>query len=142
MTGMESNPARTLNPSEPFPTLPPLNGLAIGAEILNEQDRSFGKTTVQPSPEPAKMTLGPKKSRKTLVDLGAEMGLPRSVSTVIDDMQEAVLGIVSDLTGKTKERVSLAEVLTYKNRLRGIGMLLILVASVALLLEALVGDSL
>ena len=129
-----------LSTPEPIPTTPPLNGLATSAEIMAQQNTVTGPTptpTIAPT-----VSLGPKKTGKTLVDLGKKLGLPTSLGLLIDDMQEAVLGITGDVLGRSKERQSLADILTYKNRLRGLGALCIFVAVVAILLDAIVGDSL
>ena len=112
--------------------------------VPSESTNPSSTPTTDPSQTktPEKEVLGPVKTGKTLADLATSLGVPKSWSVLLDDMQEAVLGIIGDLTGKSQQRVSLADVLSYKNRLRGIGMLFILVAIVGILLEAIVGDSL
>jgi hypothetical protein len=85
---------------------------------------------------------GPDKTGKTLKDLAMDLGAPDSVGTLLDDMQDAVLGIVGDLVNPNPERTSLAEILGHENRLRGIGALCVLVAIIGIVLDSAVGSSL
>ena len=56
----------------------------------------------------------------------------------LDDAAEAITGIVADVYGNT-ERTSLKDIFVYKNRLRGLGVLLVALALVGLLIDAIVG---
>lgn len=133
---METLDPISLATTEPAPTLAPLNGLATSVDIIEKQNPP------QTTPKPQMETLGPRKTGKTLLDLGVAIGLPRNLALLIDDMQEAVLGIIGDITSPKSERRSVSAILTHENRLRGLGVLLILVSMVGLFLEALVGNSL
>lgn len=75
---------------------------------------------------------GPPRTGKELGDLMESVGLPPSVGTMFDDMQDAIMGIASDLSGNNAERTSLGDILTHDNRLRGLGALLVLVAATGL----------
>lgn len=138
-----------------------LNTLATSEDIMNQQALQLGLSitptevssttttaaaasgeispvpTPTPSTTPFTSTMGPSRTGKTLFDLLVVMGFPSSFATAIDDMQEAFLGIVHDALGKSSERKSLTDIITYKNRLRGIGILLIFTAIVGLLLETI-----
>jgi hypothetical protein len=104
------------------------------------------ETEANPTPNPAIIYDGPTPSGKGLKDLISELGLPSDVSTLIDEVQEAILGIVADLSqGQTiaddgKQR-SLANIIGSGNRLRGIGTLLISVSLLACIVDFFVGDS-
>jgi hypothetical protein len=81
---------------------------------------------------------GPKQTGRTIGSIAQEYGLPTSVRQSVDDAEDAVLGVTRDLTQKdTKE--SLYDIITKDNRLRGIGILLILAAVVAFILKILAG---
>ena len=84
---------------------------------------------------------GPPKTGKTLRDLSIDLGLTGSFAELVDDMQEAVLGITADLTGKS-DRKSVGDILAHGNRLRGLGALLVLGAVAGLLVDFVSGDSL
>jgi hypothetical protein len=84
---------------------------------------------------------GPPKTGKTLGDLSIDLGLTGSFAELVDDMQEAVLGITADLTGKS-DRKSVGDILSHGNRLRGLGALLVLGAVAGLLVDFVSGDSL
>lgn len=85
---------------------------------------------------------GPPKTGKTLKDLAMDLGAPESLGTLIDEMQEAIIGIVGDLVNNNGERTSIADILGHENRLRGLGALCILVALVGLAIDSTVGHSL
>lgn len=97
-----------------------------------------------PTPTPApKEYDGPTPTGKTLKDLAVDLGAPPSLSGLMDDMQEAVLGIIGDVVNPEKSgRRSLADILGYGNRLRGLGALLVLVAVIGIALDTIAGDSL
>ena len=85
---------------------------------------------------------GPAKTGKTLKDLAVDLGAPDSLGTLIDDMQEAIIGIVGDLVNNKGDRTSIADILGHDNRLRGIGALCILVALVGMTFDSIAGHSL
>lgn len=60
------------------------------------------------------------------------------VTVLLRDAQEALIGITSDLLGQS-ERRSLRDILTHGNRLRGLGVALIVLAILGMLLNWLVG---
>ena len=82
---------------------------------------------------------GPRQTGKTVKTVAEDYGLPTSIKQTIDDAQDAVLGITKDLTQSQHEKVSLYEVITKDNRLRGIGALLIILAVVAFFVKILAG---
>lgn len=84
---------------------------------------------------------GPDRTDKTLKDLAKDLGAPDSIGTLLDDMQDAIIGIVGDFVSPTPERTGLAQILGHGNRLRGIGALCVLVALVGLALDSTVGQS-
>lgn len=94
-----------------------------------------------PSPETSDPQYfdGPRQTGRTVGTVAEQYGLPTSVKQTIDDAQDAVLGITKDLTQSQNEKVSLYEVITKDNRLRGIGALLIILAVVAFFVKILAG---
>ena len=56
----------------------------------------------------------------------------------LDDASEALTGIVADVYGNTS-RTTLKDIFVYKNRLRGLGILLVALALAGLLIDAIVG---
>lgn len=119
--------APTPVPSSKIPL--PINGLTPSSELVEEESDDIEYD-------------GPVKTGKTLKDLARDLGAPDSWATLIDEMQEAVIGIIGDLVNSTGERTSLADILGHENRLRGLGSLFILVAIIGLLIESLSGSSL
>lgn len=85
---------------------------------------------------------GPAKTGKTLKDLALDLGAPESLGSLLDDMQEAIVGIAGDLVNNDGSRTGIADILGHQNRLRGIGALLVLVALVGIALDMTVGESL
>lgn len=79
---------------------------------------------------------GPTPTGKGVSDLADTVGLPPSLGALFGDMQEAILGIAGDLMGSSTERESLADILTYNNRLRGLGSMCVIIAVVGLMLDA------
>lgn len=57
-----------------------------------------------------------------------------SADVVAKDAGEALTGLMADLTGTT-ERRSLADMLMYKDRMRGLGVLLIVLALVGMVVD-------
>jgi len=85
---------------------------------------------------------GPAKTGKTLKDLALDLGAPESLGAVLDDMQEAIIGIVNDLVNNDGTRTSFGDIIGHENRLRGIGALMVLAALIGLALDTTVGESL
>lgn len=83
---------------------------------------------------------GPPPTGKGVKDIVIALGLPPSLGTLVDDMQDAIVGITADLTGSDTTRSSLADIFTHNNRLRGIGSLLVIIAVVGLFLDSF-GDA-
>ena len=122
----EYTEAPTPIPSSKVPT-----GLTQSAELVKESDA------------PAEEEYdGPEKTGKTLKDLALDLGAPESLSALIDDMQEAIIGIVGDLVNNKGDRTSIADILGHENRLRGIGALFVLAALIGLTFDSTVGESL
>lgn len=67
--------------------------------------------------------------------LSQTLGLPGGWGSALDEMQNAVVGITRDLIGATTERSSVDEIFLSDNRLRGIGMILVLVAVVGIVID-------
>jgi hypothetical protein len=125
----EYTEAPTPIPSSKVPLDP--NGLTQSAELVKESDA------------PAEDEYdGPEKTGKTLKDLALDLGAPESLGALIDDMQEAIIGIVGDLVNNKGERTSIADILGHENRLRGIGALCVLAALIGLTFDSIAGESL
>jgi hypothetical protein len=62
------------------------------------------------------------------------------VPVLLQDAQEAVIGITSDLLGQS-ERKSLGDILTHGNRLRGLGVALIVLALLGMIFSWLLGGN-
>ena len=124
----------------------PIPSSKIAIDNPNGLTRSDELVTPDPSvaPKDAKDAEydGPSKTGKTLKDLAMELGAPESLGTLIDEMQEALIGIIGDLVNNTGERTSIADILGHENRLRGLGALCILVALIGLAVDSSVGQSL
>lgn len=106
------------------------------ADLLKEQEEQEIQQPGQINEDPTIGYDGPTPTGKGISDLAESLGLPPTFTDLFADMQEAVLGIAGDLMGSSTERQSLAEILTHNNRLRGIGAMLVLIASLGLLLDA------
>lgn len=100
-------------------TEPPtgLNGLATPADVKAMQDAENAKLN------------------KDMSDADV-WNVP--VTVLLRDAQEALIGITSDLLGQS-ERRSLRDILSHGNRLRGLGVALILLAILGMLMNWLVG---
>lgn len=122
----------------PDPTQAPMPVPSSKATALTPSNELVKETT---PPDDVEYD-GPDKTGKTLKDLAMDLGAPDSVGTLLDDMQDAVIGIVGDLVNPKPERTSLAEILGHENRLRGLGALCVLVAIVGIVLDSAVGSSL
>jgi hypothetical protein len=82
---------------------------------------------------------GPAKNAKGVSDIVTEVGgLSLSPGQLLKDAEDALLGIIHDLTRMYEDNLSLHDILVKNNRLRGLGSLLVVVAVVGLLLKLLV----
>jgi len=105
------------------------------AEVLAEQEDEARAKDLEFS-DPNLQYDGPPLTGKGVSDLVESLGMPSSIGQLFSEMQEAVLGITSDLMGNSSERESLADILTHNNRMRGIGAMLVSIAVIGLLLDA------
>lgn len=81
---------------------------------------------------------GPAKNATGVGDILERGGLYVSPGQLLKDAEDALLGIIHDLTRMHADNLSLHDILVKNNRLRGLGSLLIVVAVVGLLLKLLV----
>jgi hypothetical protein len=81
---------------------------------------------------------GPAKNAAGVADIVERGGLNVSPGQLLKDAEDALLGIIHDLTRMHADNLSLHDILVKNNRLRGLGSLLIVVAVVGLLLKLLV----
>ncbi|MGA1563845.1 MAG: hypothetical protein ACO35C_04410 [Pontimonas sp.] len=97
--------------------------------------------TTTPAPESTIKDYfdGPKRTGKTIGSVAEQYGLPTSFQQTIDDAQDAVLGITKDLVRSGETKTSVSEIITKDNRLRGIGMLLIITAILGFFIKILAG---
>lgn len=108
------------------------NGLVTASDIMEAQEK-----LKMPKKDTADWD-GPPKTGKGLKDMFTGLGMPDSLEDAFGDMQEAVLGIARDLS--SGEKKSLRDVLTEGDRMRGLGLILVLVAIVGLIVVALVAE--
>ncbi len=92
-----------------------LNSLATSADVIKLQDEANTRAE----------TAFKGASWKTL-----------TIRTALQDAKTALFGIVSDLHGNTKA-VSLRDMVTRDNRMRGIGVILVVVSFVWLLIDSM-----
>ena len=92
-----------------------LNGLATTADVKTMQD-----------------AINLKAQRDT--------SLTVSYGVILADAQEALVGIASDLLGKS-DRKSLRDILTHGNRLRGLGFALVILALAGAVIQWMLGGS-
>lgn len=130
--------APTPIPSSKLPIVDDPNGLTRSEELVTPEPASSSETPTPSDPE----YDGPPKTGKSLKDLAMDLGAPESIGMLIDEMQEALIGIIGDLINNTGERTSIADILGHENRLRGLGALCILIALVGLAIDSTVGSSL
>jgi hypothetical protein len=139
---MDDDPTESLASLTPYPepeyteAPTPIPSSKIPVESSTEPATTEPATT-----EPAKSDGdveydGPAKTGKTLKDLALDLGAPESLSSLIDEMQDALIGIIGDLVNNTGERTSVADILGHENRLRGLGALCVLAALVGLLFDS------
>ena len=83
---------------------------------------------------------GPPKTDKTLKDLAMTFGVPDSLGTFFEEMQDAFVGTMGDLLGASENKKSVGEALTGNNRLRGFGGILVLIALIGLIVSSFVDE--
>lgn len=83
------------------------------------------------------MMNGPKPTNETLGQVAESYGLPTSFKTIIDDAQDAFVGILGDLTRAKDEPLSYQEIFGKENRLRGLGSLFIIIGIIGVILGGL-----
>jgi hypothetical protein len=81
---------------------------------------------------------GPSRTNKSLGNVLETYGMPRTFGELLTDAEEAFIGIISDLnkTGQG-EQMSLAEIFTKHDRMRGLGALFIVISLVGIILQTL-----
>lgn len=82
---------------------------------------------------------GPKPTNETLGQVAESYGMPTSFKTILDDAQDAFVGILGDLTRAKDEPMSYQEIFGKENRLRGLGSLFIIIGIIGVLLGGLSG---
>ena len=122
MAPMELTPwgAAWYNGPQPIPVTDPptgLNGLATSADLKAMQDA---------------------ENVKLNADMADADVWNVPVTVLLRDAQEAVIGVTSDLLGQS-ERKSLRDILTHGNRMRGLGVALIVLAVLGMMLNWLLG---
>jgi len=80
---------------------------------------------------------GPKPTNDTLGQVAESYGMPSSFKSLIDDAQDAFVGIIGDLTKSKTEPMSYQDIFGKENRLRGLGSLLIIIGVLGVLLGGL-----
>lgn len=116
------------------------NALATSKDIITAQEATLAAAQAAKAASASAKTVeydGPTPTGKGLLDLAMAFGAPPSMSALLEDVQDAVLGVVNDLTGGTKERQSVQDIVLHNNRLRGIGAILVLVALVGIIVDSL-----
>lgn len=122
------------------PTPVPSSKIPVDTEPADTNPADTEPATTEPAEtKPAEEDVeydGPEKTGKTLKDLALDLGAPDSLGSVLDEMQEAIIGIVGDLVNNKGDRTSIADILGHENRLRGLGALCVLGALVGLVFDA------
>jgi len=80
---------------------------------------------------------GPKPTNDTLGQVAESYGVPSSFKTILDDAQDAFVGIIADLTKSKDEPMSYQEIFGKENRLRGLGSLFIIIGILGIILGGL-----
>ena len=113
------------------------NGLASSKDIIAAQDRLNAEKAAQ-----AKKDLDAKIQRAangSVIDsFSLKYGLP-NISEIVSDMSEAIVGILGDFTVGT-DRSKMSEILLYKNRLRGLGAIIVMVALIGIAIDFLMNQ--
>lgn len=135
------DPVETLTPF-PQPEYTEAPTPVPSSKVPLEQDTKSETQTPTPTEKEVVEYDGPAKTGKTLKDLAMDLGAPDSVGSLIDEMQEAIIGITGDLVNNTSGRTSIADILGHENRLRGIGALFVLAALVGMMFDSISGESL
>jgi hypothetical protein len=82
---------------------------------------------------------GPPRKDTSFGDALSAYGMPQSFGELFTDAEEAFIGIVSDLNkaGGSGQEMSLADIFTKNDRMRGLGALFIVIALVGIVLQTL-----
>lgn len=82
---------------------------------------------------------GPPRRDSSFGDALSAYGMPQSFGELFADAEEAFIGIVSDLNkaGGSGQEMSLADIFTKNDRMRGLGALFIVIALVGIVLQTL-----
>ena len=130
------SPVPLYAPANPTPTPEPLAGARrpeVSDEVYTEEEiqamLAFGLT---PSEYLIRAQARLNADRERAAEAARVSAL--TYESAMADAHEALTGVAADLTGAT-ERTSLKDILTYGNRLRGLGVLCIGVAMVGLLVD-------
>ena len=141
-----------------------ITGLVKSSDIMAAQEKRLAdlERGVTGENDDAEEFDGPPKTGSQLGDLARSLGLPTSFATIVDDVQDALVGTIQDLTNtapppplsKTTsidvtpnlseappEKKSFAEIVFRGNRLRGWGVLFIVCALVGIMVAALLMPS-
>jgi hypothetical protein len=82
---------------------------------------------------------GPSRTDSSFGNVLNSYGMPQSFRELFTDAEEAFIGIVSDLNkaGGSGQEMSLADIFTKNDRMRGLGALFIVIALVGIILQTL-----
>lgn len=86
---------------------------------------------------PTMVMNGPAPTGESLGDVAESYGVPTSIKTILDDAQEAFVGIMSDLTRSRDEKLSYQDIFGREDRLRGLGSLFIVIGVIGVVLGGL-----
>ena len=129
----------------PLPTRPPVASSPL--DIFNgsglPEFENTVSTTANPEPTAPSATRvamnGPAPTRESLGDVAESYGLPTSFKTILDDAQDAFVGIIADLTKSKDEQLSYQEIFGKQERLRGLGSLFIIIGIIGVVLGGMSG---
>lgn len=126
----------TMQPLESIPTIPqtPLDALF---NMDNTTPTSAPSDTTTEIQKDRVVYNGPKPTNDTLGQVAESYGIPSSFKSLIDDAQDAFVGIIGDLTKSKTEPMSYQDIFGKENRLRGLGSLLIIIGVLGVLLGGL-----
>jgi hypothetical protein len=136
-----------------------IDGLVKSSDIMAAQEKRLAdleRGITGEADDPDQEYDGPPKTGAQLGDLVRSMGLPTSIATIVDDVQDALVGTIQDLTNTSPApppstgtdvkpnlseavpaKKSFMEILTSGNRLRGWGILMICSAFIGILVVML-----
>ena len=117
---------------------------------MNDDDRTrlpeyttSPETTDAPDSTPAAPSSrtmvmnGPAPTGDSLGDVAESYGLPTSFKSILDDAQDAFVGILGDLTRARDEKLSYQDIFGKEERLRGLGSLFIVIGIIGVILGGL-----